>query len=71
MTFRREEDVVGWARHIMGGSFSSGDAVVESVDVWGSIHPTLRTHGPSGNRYRGNVTPSFSIHRVKMPYHEV
>jgi hypothetical protein len=31
MTFRREEDVVGWARHILGGAFSSGDAVVESV----------------------------------------
>ena len=33
MTFRREEDVVGWARHIIGGSFSTGDAVVESVAV--------------------------------------
>lgn len=31
MTFRREEDVVGWARHILGGSFSTGDAVVESI----------------------------------------
>ena len=33
MTFRREEDVVAWARHIIGGSFSTGDAVVESVSV--------------------------------------
>lgn len=33
MTFRREEDVVGWARHIIGGSFSTGNAVVESVTV--------------------------------------
>ena len=33
MTFRREEDVVGWARHIIGGTFSAGDAVVESVAV--------------------------------------
>jgi len=33
MTFRRQEDVVGWARHILGGSFSSGDTVVESVVV--------------------------------------
>ena len=33
MTFRREEDVVGWARHVIGGSFGSGDAVVESVAV--------------------------------------
>lgn len=33
MTYRREEDVVGWGRHIIGGSFGSGDAVVESVAV--------------------------------------
>lgn len=33
MTFRREEDVVGWARHVMGGSFGAGSAVVESVSV--------------------------------------
>lgn len=33
MTFRREEDVVGWARHRIGGSFGSGIAVVESVAV--------------------------------------
>lgn len=33
MTYRRDEDVVGWARHILGGSFSGGNAVVESVAV--------------------------------------
>lgn len=33
MTFRREEDVVGWTRHILGGSFAGGDPVVESVWV--------------------------------------
>lgn len=33
MTYRRDEDVVGWARQIIGGSFGSGDAVVESVAV--------------------------------------
>ncbi len=33
LTFRRGEDVVGWGRHILGGAFSSGDAVVESVAV--------------------------------------
>lgn len=33
MTYKRDEDVVGWARHILGGSFSDGDAVVESVAV--------------------------------------
>jgi hypothetical protein len=33
MTFRSQEDVVGWARHIIGGSFGTGNAVVESVTV--------------------------------------
>ena len=33
LTFRREEDVVGWARHVSGGSFGTGDAVVESVAI--------------------------------------
>lgn len=32
-TFNREQDVVGWHRHILGGAFSTGDAVVESVCV--------------------------------------
>lgn len=31
MTYNRDEDVVGWSRHVVGGSFSTGDAVVESV----------------------------------------
>lgn len=33
MAYEREENVVGWSRHIMGGSFSTGDPVVESVAV--------------------------------------
>lgn len=33
MTYRREEQVVAWHRHIIGGAFGSGDAVVESVAV--------------------------------------
>jgi hypothetical protein len=33
MTYRRDEDVVGWARHIIGGSYLGGNAVVESVTV--------------------------------------
>jgi hypothetical protein len=33
MTYRREEDVVAWSRHKFGGSFSTGDTVVESVAV--------------------------------------
>jgi hypothetical protein len=31
MTYRREEQVVAWHRHIIGGAFGSGNAVVESV----------------------------------------
>jgi len=31
MTYHREEGVVGWARHVLGGSFSGGQAVVESI----------------------------------------
>ena len=33
MTYRREENVVGWHEHIIGGSFGSGNSVVESVAV--------------------------------------
>jgi hypothetical protein len=33
MTYRREEDAVGWSRQIVGGSFGAGNAVVESVSV--------------------------------------
>ena len=33
MTFRRQEDVVGWARHILGGNFNQNDAVVDSVEA--------------------------------------
>lgn len=31
MTFRRDEDVVGWARHRMGGAFAGGAPPVETV----------------------------------------
>lgn len=33
LTYLRDEDVVGWSRHILGGSFEGGDTVVESVAV--------------------------------------
>ena len=33
MTYRRNQDVVGWGRQILGGAFSGGVAVVESVAV--------------------------------------
>lgn len=31
MTYRREEEVVAWHKHIIGGTFGSGNAVVESI----------------------------------------
>jgi hypothetical protein len=33
MTYRRDQDVVGWTRLILGGSFAGGPARVESVTV--------------------------------------
>lgn len=32
-TYDREDNVTGWHRHILGGSYGSGDAVVESVSI--------------------------------------
>ncbi len=31
LTFRREEDVVAWHKHVIGGEFDSGQAIVESL----------------------------------------
>jgi len=31
LTYRREEDVVAWHKHVIGGTFSGGQAVVESI----------------------------------------
>ena len=33
MTYDRAQDVVGWHRHIVGGTFIGGDAIVESIAV--------------------------------------
>jgi hypothetical protein len=33
MTYRRDQDVVGWSRQILGGGFEGGHAMVESVAV--------------------------------------
>jgi len=33
LTYKRDQDVVGWSRQILGGAFGSGAAVVESVAV--------------------------------------
>ena len=31
MTYRREEEVVAWHKHVIGGEFNGGNAVVESI----------------------------------------
>ncbi len=31
MTYKREEQVIGWSRQILGGVFGTGDAIVESI----------------------------------------
>lgn len=31
LTYRREEEVVAWHKHVIGGTFDSGQAVVESI----------------------------------------
>ncbi len=33
MTYKKEEQVIGWTRQVIGGAFGSGSAVVESVAV--------------------------------------
>ena len=33
LTYQREQQVIAWHRHIFGGSFGSGNAVCESVEV--------------------------------------
>ena len=39
LTYLRSEEVVAWHRHILGGSFGSGNAVVESVaSISGAIN---------------------------------
>ena len=31
LTYRREEEVVAWHKHVLGGAFGSGQAIVESI----------------------------------------
>lgn len=67
LTYERDQDVVGWHRHILGGSFGSGDAVVESVaviptpsgdadEVWLIVK---RTIDGATVRYVEYITPKF------------
>jgi len=70
MTFRREEDVVGWARHILGGSFGSGDAVVESVAVIPGADGSGQTQS-SEDRDEVWITVKRTIDGVTKRYIEV
>ena len=67
LTYERDQDVVGWHRHIMGGSFDGGDSVVESVatipapdgtkdELWMIVKRTI--NGVT-RRYIEYVTPYF------------
>lgn len=42
MTFRRKEDVVGWARHVIGGRFVGGNSVTET-DISFTATDTIAT----------------------------
>jgi hypothetical protein len=45
-TYLREQSVIGFSRHILGGSFGAGSAVVESVAV---IPPRTRPRSGVGD----------------------
>lgn len=67
MTYERDQDVVGFHRHIFGGAFSTGDAIVESVAVIPTPDGTSdetwvivkRTINGATVRYIEYITPRF------------
>jgi hypothetical protein len=67
MTYERDQEVIGWHRQIIGGSYSTGDAVVESVSCIPSPDGTSdelwlivkRTIFGSTKRYVEYITPAF------------
>lgn len=73
LTYLRDEDVVGWSRQILGGSFGTGDAEVESVavipgnDTTGSIGRdevwliTKRTINGATKRYVEFIEADFEV----------
>ncbi len=69
MTTRRDEDVVGWARRILGGSFEGGDAVVESVAVIPGTDGSGQTQD-STNRDEIWVTVKRTINSATKRYIE-
>lgn len=70
LTYKREEDVVGWARQIIGGSFSTGNAVVESVSVIPGTDGAGQTQS-SANRDEVWVMVKRTINSATVRYVEV
>lgn len=68
LTYERDQDVLGWHRHIIGGTYSGGDAVVESVAVIPTPDNTAdevwlivkRTIGGTTKKYIEYITPRFT-----------
>lgn len=67
LTYERDQDVIGWHRHIIGGSYSGGDSIVESVaciptpdgtadETWLIVK---RTIDGTTRRYIEYITPRF------------
>jgi hypothetical protein len=67
LTYERDQDVIGWHRHIFGGSYSGGDSIVESVaciptpdgtadETWLIVK---RTIDGTTRRYIEYITPRF------------
>lgn len=67
LTYVRDQQVFAWTRHVLGGSFGSGNAVVESIaaipsgssdEVWLSVK---RTVNGSTVRYVERMEPLFRL----------
>ena len=52
MTFRREEDVVGWARQIVGGRFAGGFSVATLSDISFTAPDTIASGGSKFTGYK-------------------
>lgn len=48
LTFWRPQNVVAWSRHILGGSYLAGDAIVESVATIPGNNGSGQTHDSTG-----------------------
>lgn len=73
LTYDREQEIVAWGRHVLGGAFGTGDAIVESVacipvtaangtegytQTWVSVKRTINS---STKRYVEYFSPPFDL----------